>query len=127
MPSFNSGADILIGTRTTGADPSLKFNKYTYTVEAWDIDVAYNVMTNISVDGLDRAYFSTLNMEPGTANLLGGIYCILSDQTTAWYYPTEMIVPLTPAIADEKLLVCVLTEGWFATGTKSKLIGIREN
>jgi hypothetical protein len=88
------------------------------------MDVNGNGMSNIAVDSSDRAFFSAYNYIGGIA-IPGGIYCVLPDQTTAWEYQTDGAhIPLSPVIADDNLLVCLLSEAW-ESGSRSVLLGIR--
>jgi len=125
LPAFGSASTVMIGTRTTGANPVLKLNRYITLSEDWDMDVNGNTMSNIAVDSSDRAFFGSFNFVAGITFTPGGIYCVLPDQTTAWEYQTDgTVVPLSAVIADDNLLVCLLSEAW-ESGNRSVLLGIR--
>jgi hypothetical protein len=128
-PTVNTQSHIVVGTLSTGPDPALLLNYYDAGTELWDIQIGGEYMSNLCVGQSDRIYFSSFFVDESAPVNFNGVSCVLPDQTTAWFYPTEEERAAAPVIADENLLV-------FATGTlfgssgghkNSSIIGIRGN
>jgi len=126
-PSIGNDDRIVFGTQTTGPDPVQKLNRYDGVVEQWDMDVAGNMMSHITIDDSDTMYYTAFHAHQAGFAHINGIYCVLPDQTTPWFHPTGENFPFAPIIADENLIVCLVTEGWFTSSTRSFLTGVRSS
>jgi len=124
-PALTGANSIVVGTQTIPPpDPVFKLNHYTGGVEDWDMVIPGNFLGGIAVDAAERIYITTFladNVLPGT----NGVSCIRPDQTVAWFYPTEGAIPFAPVIADDNLLVCVLSTSLSGTEGTFSLLGIR--
>jgi outer membrane protein assembly factor BamB len=122
-PSLANEFRTVFGSRMPAPDSSLRLNHYTAGIENWDLPISGHLISNIAIDSQDRMYYgSLLYYETGLTN---GVYCVLPDQTTSWYYPTDEWGPLNITIADDNLLVCVLLRDLEGAGADTKLLGIR--
>jgi hypothetical protein len=125
-PALTAAGRIIVGTQTIPPpDPVFKLNHYTGFVEDWDMVIPGNYLGGVAVDSADRMYIGTFFLEDVVVPGTNGISCIRPDQTVAWFYPTADRLPFAPVVADDNLLLCVVTDQLFGAEGTSLLLGIR--
>ncbi|MBN2083449.1 PQQ-binding-like beta-propeller repeat protein [bacterium] len=126
-PSISATNNIILVSATIAPDPVNMLNHYTGGIEDWDMALPGNFVGGVAVDPDGNMFVSTFLAEdvvpPGT----NGISRILPDQTIAWFYPTDDKAPFAPVIADDNLLLCVLSSSLLGSDGQVSLLGIRGN